>query len=216
MSAFPFPQNLSPKLIQFEQIPETFKPTEVHNPGVGGFAPPVKRTNQRTGGQTGTFVSGKQLEHALAGLVSPNLKLPTASQVLQTYPIHEARPITCPKLLEQPTFKLDKLVSHIAHSKLVNKVPASLDPDNNLIFISHDLKAKKSIAVGGSFDLNSFQRNLTDQVLIKGINVGDLNPPLDDNFQDTWQQGPFRDRTHKISGNGSHVICISNIQIQCK
>ena len=33
-------------------------------------------------------MSGKQLEHALAGLVLPDIKLPKA-QVLQTYPIHE-------------------------------------------------------------------------------------------------------------------------------
>merc|ERR1719186_195582 len=46
---------------------------------------------------------------------------------------------TCPKLLDQPTFKLDKLVSPIAQSKLVTstKVPASLDPNNNLLVLLH-------------------------------------------------------------------------------
>ena len=53
--------------------------------------------------------------------------------------------------------------------------------------------------MGGSFDLNSFQRNHTDPVLISGINMGELNPPLNDNFQNTWEQDPSRDTIHTIS-----------------
>ena len=46
---------------------------------------------------------------------------------------------TCSKLLEQPTFVLDKLVPPIAQSKLVTitKAPANLDSNNNLLGQPH-------------------------------------------------------------------------------
>ena len=82
------------KSVQFEQMPEPpwgghLEPSKISNHGVRDFAPPVKRPyDQRIGDHPGTLVSGKQLEHALAGLLSPDIKLPKA-QVLQTYPIIE-------------------------------------------------------------------------------------------------------------------------------
>ena len=68
-----------------------------------------------------------------------------------------------------------------------------------LIFISHDLKAKQSIAVGGSFDLNAFRRDHTDPVLTSGINMGELNPSLNEDFQNTWEHNTPRDTIHTIT-----------------
>ena len=81
---------------------------------------------------------------------------------------------------------------------------------HGLIFISHDLKATKSIAVGGSFDLNSFQPTHADQILVGGMDLGDLDPTLGDTSHDMshdgWQRGMSRDTSHDISWEASHDI----------
>ena len=68
---------------------------------------------------------------------------------------------------------------------------------HGLIFISHDLEAKQSIAVGGRFDMNSFQRDHSDPVLTTEINSEGLSSPPDGDFQNTWNTP--RDNIHTIT-----------------
>ena len=98
-------------------------------------------------------------------------------------------------------------------SKYYQHKHTHLDVHNNfngLIFISHDLKATKSIAVGGSFDLNSFQPTHADQILVGGMDLGDLDPTFGDTSHDMshdgFQRGMSRNTSHDISWDASHDI----------
>ena len=146
MSSFPFPQKLSPKLIQCDQIPDTLKSTEVIDPGMGGFALPVKKTNQCTGGETGTFASGKQLEQALAGLAPPNITLPIALQVLQTYPLHEdvgdetkPNPFQSNVFAAPPNLKLRQAIPGAAAASVISQGTAAAEAKYDIAPIQNEI-----------------------------------------------------------------------------